>query len=68
MNQRTIRQQLAPLIRARGPLTVARAAKIAPSVLYEWLGAKRNRRLGDRQIDAIAQVLGVKITLSSKAD
>ncbi len=59
----TIRNQLEPLIRQRGITQTAHDSGIPPSVLSEWLAGKRNRRLGDAQLEALAKTLGITITL-----
>jgi transposase-like protein len=63
----TVRSQLVPRIQAAGILQTARAAGIAPSVLCEWIHQKRNRRLGDEQIDAILRALDLNMEVTENA-
>jgi hypothetical protein len=64
----TIHEQLAPLIRAQGIRPVARATGIPVGALWEWLHGRRNRRMGDTQLDALARAVGVKIILQPEED
>lgn len=65
----TIHAQLAPLIRAHGIRATGTAANVAYSTLSNWCakrtpaGANAPPRLADAQLEAIAEVLGVKIII-----
>lgn len=60
----SIAQTLAPHIKKAGISQTARAAGIPRSTLSEWLAGKRNRRLGDRQLDAVCRALGITLTIT----
>ncbi len=60
MEQYTIRRQIEErLLARRGDLSrVAKAAGISTTALSEWRADLRNRRLGDEQLDRLAQACG----------
>jgi len=60
----SIRKELAP--RIENTQQTATAAEIAASTLYEWLAGKRKRRLGDEQLDRLADTLGAEWRLIQK--
>ena len=60
MERYTIRRQIMEqLLVRRGDLTrVAQAAGISATALSEWRSDRRNRRLGDTQLDRLARAAG----------
>lgn len=64
----TIRDQLEPLIRQAGVRRVAGLAGIGPSVLSAWMNGRENRRLGDAQLERLAEALGVRLEIIRKED
>jgi hypothetical protein len=57
----SIHDQLVPLIRKAGVRHVAAKAGVSLGALSEWLNELNHRRLGDKQVDAIADVLAVDV-------
>lgn len=60
----TLRDDLEPLIRARGLREVSRQTGIHASAISRWLHG--TRRMSDEALELIAQVIGVEIAISPK--
>ena len=60
----TIRERLEPLLREHGINRAAEESGINASVISEWLAGKRGRKMNEEQLQALATVVGRKLTIT----